>query len=390
MPILCNLMESVDASELAKRSEAIQPSLFAAMVLAGIATTMLGPLLPRLESRWQIGDATAGLLFAALFLASVATGALVGPLAMRYGYLLLVRSGLVLSSLGTVMLAMSPWPEAIGAVAMIGCGLGLFVPAANLGVIGSRSVMLVNFAWSIGAVGGPLLLASFPHAFLWSLSIAMAFTSAGRSGVLARVAEAVGSGKPPMSKATAVTAAFVFLYVGVESSLDGWLTSYASRSSGTRYLWAALPSVFWVGILIGRFLATLALARLGTARLLGICLVVAFGGTCLLLSTSQPWVILAATALTGLGLAPVFPLAVSSYSESTKAEKSAGLIFAAGGLGGASIPALVGSVSEGSGGLRFAMALPPILLVIMFFLWRSSDTDRRATEGIAQAGATEP
>jgi MFS transporter, FHS family, glucose/mannose:H+ symporter len=377
---LGTVVERVEAKDPASRSGAISPSLFAAMVLAGIATTMVGPLLPRLESRWQIGDAAAGLLFTALFLASVATGALVGPLALRFGYLPLVRSGMMLSSLGTAMLAMSPWPLAIGAVAMVGCGLGLSVPAANLGVAGTRAVMLVNFAWSIGAVGGPLLLAFFPDAFLWSLSVAMAFASVGRFGAPTRVAEAGGDVKPVMSKATALAATFVFLYVGVESSLDGWLSSYASRSPETRHLWAALPSVFWIGILIGRFLATLALPRLAPASLLGSCLVVAFSSICLLLGASQPWAILAATALTGLGLAPIFPLAVSSYSESAKGEKSAGLIFSAGGLGGASIPALVGSVSEAFGDLRFAMAIPPALIVMMLFLWWTSGTGKPAVE----------
>jgi fucose permease len=377
-PGVCQVLERGESKDLANRSEAIQPSLFGAMVLAGIATTMVGPQLPRLESRWQIGDASAGLLFAALFLASVATGAIVGPLALRFGHWSLVRTGLMLSSLGTAMLAMSPWPQAVGAVAMIGCGLGLSVPAANLGVAGSRAVMLVNFAWSIGAVSGPLLLAFLADAFLWSLSVALACASAGGFGVPARIPEAGGDRKPVMSKATARTAMFVFLYVGVESSLDGWLSSYASRNPDTRHLWAALPSVFWMGILIGRFLASLALLRLVPASLLGACLVVAFSGTCLLLGASQPWAILAATALTGLGLAPIFPLAVSSYSESVRPEKSAGLIFSAGGLGGASIPALVGSVSEGIGGLRLAMAIPPVLIVIMIFLWKTSGTGQRA------------
>ena len=374
----CGVVERVEAKELANREGAIQPWLFGAMVLAGMATTMVGPLLPRLESRWQIGDAAAGLLFTALFLASVATGALVGLLALRFGHLALVRSGLLLSGLGIALLAMSPWPQALCAMAMVGGGLGLSIPAANLGVTGSRAVMLVNFAWSTGAVAGPWLLAAFPDAFLWGLSVAMGCASAGRFGAPARLTATGGDARPVVSKATALTAIFVFLYVGVESSLDGWLSSYASRNAGTRALWAALPSVFWTGILIGRFLATLALLRLVPASLLGGCLVVAFSGTCLLLEASRPWAILAATALTGLALAPIFPLAVSSYSASTKAEKSAGLIFSAGGLGGASIPALIGSVSEGSGGLRLAMAIAPVLMAIMLLMWRASGTRRRA------------
>ncbi len=377
-PASVRVVQRVETKQLASREGGIQPWLFGAMVLEGMATTMVGPLLPRLEARWQIGDAAAGLLFTALFLASVVTGALVGPLASRFGHSPLVRSGLLLSSLGIALLAISPWPQALGAVAVVGCGLGLSVPAANLGVTGSRAVMLVNFAWASGAVAGPWLLAAAPGAYLWGLSIAMACASVGRLGTLARVARTGGGGGAVMSKATALTAMFIFLYVGVESSLDGWLSSYASRNPGTRHLWAALPSVFWTGILAGRLLAALALPRVAPFRLLGGCLAAALGGTCLLLHASRPWSVLVATALTGLALAPIFPLAVSRYSEATRAEKSAGLIFSAGGLGGACIPALVGSVSQGAGGLRFAMAIPPVLMVLMLLMWKSSGTGTRA------------
>jgi MFS transporter, FHS family, glucose/mannose:H+ symporter len=350
------------------RNHAIQPRLFAAMVLAGIATTMVGPLLPRLESRWNIGDAEAGLLFTGLFLASVMTGALVGPLVSRFGQASVIRSGLVLTSLGATLLAVSPWPQAIGAVAIVGCGLGLSVPAANLAAAGPQAVMLVNFAWSIGAVGGPLFLASFPRAFLWSLSAALACASVGYFGAPTRVADVV-SNRPVISKTTVLTAVFLFLYVGAESSLDGWLSSYASRNPSARGLWAALPSVFWTGILTGRLLATFALKRFVPGRLLSACLVVAFSSVCLLLVAPYGWVILVAAALTGFAMAPIFPLAVAKYAESTKGDKAAGLIFSAGGLGGASVPALVGYVSDFSGSLRLAMAIAPVLFVTMLLLW---------------------
>jgi fucose permease len=375
---LYNVMGRVRGKNVVSRNRAIQPALFGALVLSGIATTMVGPLLPKLESRWHIGDAAAGLLFTALFLASVTTGALVGPLASRFGHLPLVRGGLVLTSLGTAMLAVSPWPHAIGAVAIVGCGLGLSIPAANLAAAGPHAVMMVNFAWSIGAVGGPLLLASFPSAFLWSLSAALACASIGRFGAPARVAEAAGAHvKTVMSKANVITAIFLFLYVGAESSLDGWLSSYASRNPSAFGPWAALPSIFWAGILTGRFLATLALRRFYPAGLLSACLVAALSGACLLLAVPNSWAILASTALTRLGMAPIFPLAVSRYAESTKGEKSAGLIFSAGGLGGASIPALVGTVSEVSGSLRLAMTIAPVLIAAMLLLWKISGLGQR-------------
>jgi MFS family permease len=314
----------------------------------------------------------------ALFLASVLTGAIVGPLASRFGHLSLIRAGLVFCSLGSAMLAVSPWPHAIGAVVIIGCGLGLSIPAANLAYAGPRAVMLINFAWSVGAVGGPLLLASFPNAFLWSVSAALACSSIGHFGLPARTAELAGAqAKTDISKTTVLTAIFLFLYVGTESSLDAWLSSYASRNPEARSLWAALPSVFWAGILTGRFLATLALQRIYPARLLSACLVTAFSGACVLLASPDSWVILIATAFTGLGLAPIFPLAVSRYAESNKGEKTAGLIFSAGGLGGASIPALVGYTSEVSGSLRLAMAIAPVLIAAMFLVWKTSSLGQR-------------
>src|ERR1035438_6301395 len=99
-----------------------RPALFGALILAGIATTMAGPLLPALEVRWHVGDARAGLLFLAQFLASVTTAAAIGPLAARFGYSALIRGGLVLTGVGTLTLAAAPWPAGIGAMALCGCG----------------------------------------------------------------------------------------------------------------------------------------------------------------------------------------------------------------------------------------------------------------------------
>jgi MFS transporter, FHS family, glucose/mannose:H+ symporter len=357
---------------MVQTNEAIRPAFLGCFVGAGIATTMIGPLLPGLESRWNIGDAAASLLFTTLFFGTVSTGALVGPLASRFALLSLVRVGLLLTSVGSAMLAMASWPQAVAAVAMIGCGLGLAIPAGNLAVIGPRAVMQVNLAWSIGAVGGPLLLASLPDAFLWYLSVGLACVGMGPFGAPSRIAKFDGShDKTEMSRAAVLTALFVFLYVGVESSLDGWISSYASRASDTRSLWAVSPSVFWMSILMGRFGATLALRCIRPGRLLCTCLIAAFSGACLLLSANRPWEILAATALTGLGLAPVFPLAISGYADATRGRKSAGLIFSAGGLGGASIPALVGSISQVFVSLRLAMAIAPVLIATMLFLWAS-------------------
>ena len=176
----------------------------------------------------------------------------------------------------------------------------------------------------------------------------------------------------------------MFFYVGVESSLDGWLSSVASREPGIRHLWAALPSTFWFSILVGRLLATLALRRCSASTLLGTCLALSFIGTVMLLSAGQGAAMLGATAIAGLGLAPLFPLAVSRYAESVKNRKAAGLVFSAGGLGGAAVPAIVGVTSEALGSLRAAMSVALILISAMFILWTISMRSRQPVRRVAE------
>jgi fucose permease len=81
-------------------TKTVHTALYAPFALAGIATTMLGPLMPALQARWKISDSLAGLLFTAQFLASVCSAALVGVLARRFGYGQLIRFGLIIAGGG--------------------------------------------------------------------------------------------------------------------------------------------------------------------------------------------------------------------------------------------------------------------------------------------------
>ena len=95
---------------------------------------MLGPLMPGFEARWHLDDSQGGLLFVAQFIASVAAAAAVGVLAKQFGYWRLVACGLAVAALGVAGCASGSWTVAVLSVAVYGCGLGVVVPAANLGV----------------------------------------------------------------------------------------------------------------------------------------------------------------------------------------------------------------------------------------------------------------
>src|SRR6185312_16101564 len=65
--------------------------------IAGVATVMLGPLLPALIARWHIQDAQAGTLFTASF-----TGQLIGAYVAVHRLRLSVISGAILTAAGCV------------------------------------------------------------------------------------------------------------------------------------------------------------------------------------------------------------------------------------------------------------------------------------------------
>jgi fucose permease len=344
-----------------------------ALLLSGIVTTMLGPLLPAFQSRWALNDAQAGLLFPAQFLSAVAIAAVVGPLARRYGYFALIAPGLLLMALGTALCAFGSWPLAVGGVMVYGCGQGLAITSANLGTAAeeaqgrARAIVMLNLSWCIGAVIAPQLVASLGRVFLPSVAAAVAVSAA-------LVAAYCGSGPRPravdgmsrISRAGWLASAMMFLYVGSESSIAGWISALATRAADTRALWAILPSVFWGGMLVGRTLAQPALSRVAARTLVPAGLLGASAAAAVLIANPSGAATVTAGALTGFGLAPVFPLVVAQYGERSSAPS--GLVFSAAGLGGGVIPPFIGWLSTATGSLRAGMAIVLPLIAIIFWL----------------------
>src|SRR6204780_3867854 len=80
-------------------SSAASGVLHAGYVVAGIATTLLGPLLPVLIARWSLSDQRAGLFFTAQFCGSMVGVASIGWL-IKYGYRYTFGCGFALIAAG--------------------------------------------------------------------------------------------------------------------------------------------------------------------------------------------------------------------------------------------------------------------------------------------------
>jgi fucose permease len=350
-------------------------SIYLAAILNGIVSTMLGPLMPGFEAKWALDDAEGGLLFVAQFVAIVIASAAVAALARRFGYRTTIAGGLAIAALGVAGCATASWTLAMTAIAVTGIAMGMAIPASNLAMAGAaqdggsaRRVLYLNMFWSIGAVTAPALVASLGRWFLPSL--ACAFVG------MAVVVAATGPTHRPVVESTVrrigglphvLFALMLFLYVGTESAVAGWASSYAMRSAESRKLWAVLPAVFWGSILLGRVVAPRVVDRVKPAVMAPWCLGVALLGATVLLADEGPVALLAGSSIAGLGLSPIFPVTVAGYADRVGGSVS-GLVFSAAGLGGAAVPAMVGVVSKATGSLRMGLATVLALLVAMIWL----------------------
>src|SRR5437879_9217532 len=118
-------MGSVSAVEVPRKSLRTPTAVaHAAFVPTGIATVLLGPVLPALSARWSLSDAQAGEFFFAEFLASTLGVILSGMLVPRLGYKSVIVLGLLFMAGGGGTLPVGCRLVEMGAVG--GCCLWLW------------------------------------------------------------------------------------------------------------------------------------------------------------------------------------------------------------------------------------------------------------------------
>ena len=353
-----------------------------------MATTLLGPMLPVLAVRWSMTDAAAGALFTAQFAGSLTATTASSVLASRIGVPRAMALGFALIAGGAGALGLVPASLGPAATVLYGLGLGLVLPLTNNAVAASAggnaasALNLVNVAWGVGAMTWPLVVAA-----ALAVDARVATTTLAAAALV--VSALWGSGRfaaataSPTAHRTALPAStsaresnaglygvLILLYVGSETAVSGWASEFARRMPAGGGLWTYAATAFWAAQTTGRLLAPLSIRHLGEGRLLGAG--IAIGGLATLglasLAATAAQVI-GVSAVIGLALAPVFPLLWARViREVAPVQPSAvGPLFAAGGVGGAVLPWLVGFVSSAYG-LGAGLSVPLTAMALMFVL----------------------
>lgn len=363
--------------------------VFLYFIAAGVATVMLGPLLPALIQRWHIQDAEAGTLFTASF-AGQFCGAWFATRNLRASILF----GSAISAFGSVAMAWASFGLAHIALFCVGLGLGAGLTAGNV-IAGTvvpaaraRLIALLNVAWGVGAIACPVLVrlssSGGIQLFFFATAVCLAITSLISIAIPHVVKHATldPTSLQPASRTTSahlgmplsplplfIFGAAIFLYVGVENALGGWLPSYAVRTNPLLHA-SSISIYFWVAELAGRILVTALMALFGEAALYRLCLALLILTQVLLCAIVHISAIgvIAITVSAALSLAPLYPLIISFLLARTGNHARLGALFATASFGGATLPWLTGVFSTYFHGLRAGLLIPAAGTALLLLL----------------------
>ncbi len=364
---------------------------FFAFTLLGALQAMYGPAFVALRSRFALSASEVGFIVSLSFLGGTLAIFVGGFIVGWLGYRRLLVASAALVATGTLGIALAPsWPLTLAATLVAGLGFGGIIMGLNTlfaGSFGNRSAAalnLLNAMFGLGAVAGPLLIALFlPHAY----APAFALVAVAALGMLALFwwlklpserAPDAPQGKAFLPVTFLGFLVMYFLYVGTEISTGSWIATHLAPELGEVRA-AGITSLFWMGLMAGRFLAAPLTIRVGAPQV--VVGSSAFAVVAYALAHVAP-VAPAAYVLAGLALAPIFPTGLAWLSAvfSQRRARAASLVMACANLGGVLFPPLVGGVVD----LTSYAFIPTALLLLAaccslaaWSLWWKTARDRK-------------
>jgi fucose permease len=367
--------------------------LYAGFLYTGAMTVLLGVMLPRIAALHHLRDSQSGMLLLIQFATSATGGMFV-----RHRFRRTLLLGYILMACASIALLLLPGKFAVTGIGLWGLGLGMAMTSTSM-LTGrvfpdsrGSALSLLNFFWSIGATLCPVVVARMPGTFsvaslyapvavLSAICVAVITPSASHLA-LKEDAVRVHGGRSALSTVI-LFSAIGFLYVGAETTIGGWMSTYASRAVSWNVFRSDLATAcFWGALLVGRGVAPLCLLFVSESTLHRISMAGAAIGVLLLVSAHRPLVLLAGATCAGISLAPIFPLTLSLFMERAAGTRNAGWVFGVAGFGGAVFPWLTGVISSGTHSLRAGLlvtfAAVVGMSVLMLRVWATPSGQLKA------------
>jgi fucose permease len=335
----------------------------------GIVFAVIGPLLPELAQNNNVNLAAIGSVFTALFLGSILSQLFSGPLSDRVGQMPVLFGAALLLAAGSLGFILS---RSLGlTLALVFCaGLGSGAVDLSTNVLIARvypkrsvsALNLLNLFFGVGAFVGPAMVGIFLGR--WGSGLPVIWIVAGllilQSIFILRIRATLrlpqsqdgDQDRPPIYRSPLVwmLGLVLLLYVGAESGIGGWVTTYMDRTTPMRYEQATLiASGFWLALTIGRLVSVFLGLRLSANRVLALSLGGSFlGGILMAAGSGNQSLTIASVLLTGFCFGSVFPTVISLTTEAfpNAPGRAVSVVAAMGSVGGMLIPWMQGLLLE--------------------------------------------
>ncbi|MDQ3179316.1 MAG: MFS transporter [Acidobacteriota bacterium] len=361
---------------------------YLSFILVGVANTFLGPILPHLAEKWSINDTEAGYFLAAQSLGGM-TGTIISSfLFSKLSSRLILLIGFAFVALSLLGISSNIWEIGLVSSLSSGIAIGLIIPTTTLIVSQTAkenraaAINILNFFWAFGAILSPLLFFNLDSRarlnFLLSalmLACLIFFIVLFKQSNFRLTADKAKKSvlrwreKLFLLGSAWLSATTIFLQIGVEISMLGWLATYSKRLTVSDW-WLLVPALYWTGFLLSRVVSSFYLRRFSEKSLIlnGLSLVIF--GQILILSASEINLAAAGAILVGFGTAPIFPtvIAIASAKFEEKAPELISYMFLLAGLSGMIFSWLIGFTASITGNLKNALFIPLACGVVLFAL----------------------
>jgi len=341
---------------------------FGGFVILGLPTGMLGIAWPFMRAELDAPLAGLGVVLAAMTVTEFGSSAVSGIVRARFGTIALLLLPTALAAGGLLLFTLAQtWTTIVVAAAVLGAGLGLLDAAFNTEAAlrrGIRFMGALHASWAVGAtLGPPLIGLVLVIAGSWRLGYAVAavaFVAFAIAMYLARadLAAAPESEDAPIAtrgarRASVMGGALMFVYVGIELGAGQWsftrLTVDGALTEGVAGLAVFL---YWSALATGRIALALVGDRIQAAQLVDLSVAGAIASAIAFWILPPPVAALVALPCIGLSLSVFVPLLL--YLIPRRVGRAAaphviGYLVAAGMIGGAVLPAVIGLVLQTTG-----------------------------------------
>ena len=356
-------------------------------MLSGIATVLIGQVLPLIARQFSLNDLQLSYLFPVQFAGSLLGTFLTSQFATRNRFLLATVIGCFLMSGGVLLMNVDSFSVCLTGFFINGLGVGLTLPSINMLILAlnpersGAALSLLNFFWGVGAIickpfvdffsGGTSIFVT--TAILAGLLIAagvfLIIVPGVREPKLPDEPESGQELQPIWTTPIAWAIAFFnFIHVGFESGMGGWLTTYTGRiDSQSSSVFFSPTLLFFLFFVIGRGAAPIFFRYLNENKMLLLGLSTIAAGMIVTLSADSVLILGIGAAIAGFGTSWIFPTNVARFYNifGAASTRRATPLFLCGTLGAASVTWLIGGLSNWYGDLRAGMV---VLLVSVMML----------------------